>query len=244
MIYLFTDYGHQGPYLGLLEAALRREAPDLPVIHLMADAPAMDPEKSSYLLAALETELAPGATILAVVDPGVGGPRAPIMVEAGGRCFVGPDNGLLDGVAANHPSARWYEILWRPERLSPTFHGRDLFAPVAARLAKGRDPGPRLPLERGGRVNRPKDCPEILYVDGFGNAITGLTDRAEFRGRRLRVLGTSLKEATTFSEVPPGTLFWYRNSIGLVEIAAHGTPVAAQLAGVGVGTPVSFEDPF
>ncbi|MHA1114521.1 MAG: SAM-dependent chlorinase/fluorinase, partial [Alphaproteobacteria bacterium] len=135
MIALFTDFGAAGPYTGQVKAVLAQDAPGVPVIDLIADAPACDPRAGAYLLAALAPEFPPGTVFLCVVDPGVGGPRAPLIVEADGRRFVGPDNGLFEIVTARHR-----RIDWRPARLSTSFHGRDLFAPVAARLARAEFP--------------------------------------------------------------------------------------------------------
>ncbi|MFQ5468633.1 MAG: S-adenosyl-l-methionine hydroxide adenosyltransferase family protein, partial [Kiloniellaceae bacterium] len=135
MIVLFTDFGPTGPYMGQVTGALMRDAPGVEIVQLMCDAPAFDPRASAYLLAAYGPDFPEGSVFLAVVDPGVGGPRAPLALQAGGRWYVGPDNGLLAMVARRAgPAARAWEITWRPARLSATFHGRDLFAPVAARL--------------------------------------------------------------------------------------------------------------
>ena len=94
MIVLFTDFGLEGPYTGQVRAVLYRTAPQVPVVDLFADAPAGKPKPAAYLLAAYGVWFPPGTVLLAVVDPGVGGPRAPVIVEAEGRWYVGPDNGL------------------------------------------------------------------------------------------------------------------------------------------------------
>jgi len=137
MIVLFTDFGLDGPYVGQMKAVLHRDAPGVPVIDLFADAPAFDAKRSAYLLAAYAEEFPAPTVFLAVVDPGVGGARRPLMVEADGRRYVGPDNGLFEIVWRRARRRRGGAITWRPERLSASFHGRDLFAPVAARLAVG-----------------------------------------------------------------------------------------------------------
>jgi len=139
MIVLCTDFGPTGPYLGQVKAVLARAAPAVPVIDLFADLPAFAPRLSAYLLAAYADWFEAGDVILAVVDPGVGGPRGALVVEADGRWFVGPDNGLLELVLRRAERARCFAITWRPPALSATFHGRDLFAPVAARLADGTE---------------------------------------------------------------------------------------------------------
>ncbi|MDH3597421.1 MAG: SAM-dependent chlorinase/fluorinase, partial [Rhodospirillales bacterium] len=140
MIVLFTDFGLDGPYVGQMKAVLHAEAPGVPLIDLMADAPAFDARAAAYLLAAYAPAFPAGCVFLAVVDPGVGGPRLPLAVEADARWFVGPDNGLLAPTARRAEAARTWQVTWRPDRLSASFHGRDLFAPVAARLALGEEP--------------------------------------------------------------------------------------------------------
>jgi S-adenosylmethionine hydrolase len=94
MIVLFTDFGLEGPYTGQMKAVLHRLAPGIPVIDLFADAPCFDARRSAYLLAAYAEALPSGSVILGVVDPGVGGKRLAIALEADGHWFVGPDNGL------------------------------------------------------------------------------------------------------------------------------------------------------
>ncbi len=145
MIVLFTDFGVAGPYVGQMKAVLYREAPGVPVVDLFADAPAARPKPSAYLLAAYAAWFPPGSVLLAVVDPGVGGSRAAVVVEADGRRYVGPDNGLFELVVRRAKTVRFRRISWRPRGLSASFHGRDLFAPgggaigarrVAVRLAR------------------------------------------------------------------------------------------------------------
>src|SRR5260370_15228133 len=96
MIVLFTDFGLQGPYTGQMKAVLHQMAPGIPAIDLFADAPAGNPKAAAYLLAAYAQWFAAGTTFLCVVDPGVGGPRPPVMLEADGRWYVGPGNGLFE----------------------------------------------------------------------------------------------------------------------------------------------------
>ena len=146
MIVLFTDFGAAGPYVGQMRAVLAREASDVPVIELFADAPMCNPRASAYLLAAYCHEFAAGSVFIAVVDPGVGSARAAVALKADSNWYVAPDNGLLAMVARRATVARWWHITWRPEILSASFHGRDLFAPVAARLAMGEGP-PGEPLD-------------------------------------------------------------------------------------------------
>lgn len=239
LIALFTDFGPAGPYTGQVRLVLERESPGVGVVDLLCDAPAFDPRASAYLLAALLPELPEGGVCLAVVDPGVGGERAPIAAECDGRWLVGPDNGLFAIAARRARMVTVHDITWRPRRLSSTFHGRDLFAPVAAAVARGeRLFGVARP--NGGRsVERdwPDELDEVVYIDRFGNAATGRRASSLPGGTSLRVAGTELRRARTYAEVAAGQAFWYENSNGLVEIGVSGGRAAEALE-LGVGTPV------
>ena len=141
--------------------------------------------------------------ILAVVDPGVGGARAALAIEADGRWYVGPDNGLFEIVLRRAHAARCWRIEWRPAALSATFHGRDLFAPVAAQLALGQAP-PGAPAAPTRYPDWPDDLAEIVYVDRYGNAMTGLRAALLPAGAELEAAGVRIARARTFGDVPPG----------------------------------------
>lgn len=239
MIGLFTDFGVEGPYTGQMRAVLHREAPAVPVVELMSDAPAFDIRAAAYLLAALSREFRPGEVLLCVVDPGVGGEREGVAVRADGLWLVGPDNGLFEPLLRRAQNIEGFRIAWRPERLSHSFHGRDLFAPVAARLARGDDPARAglIPHPPTRRKDWPDDLPAVVYVDHYGNVMTGLRASGVPREAALGVAGRKVRYARTFCAVSPGELFWYENANGLVEIAANMASAAAAL-GVGVGAPV------
>lgn len=243
MIHIFTDYGLKGPYAGQMRGVLARGAPGVPVIDLMHDAPARDPYRSAYLLAALAAEMGPDSVCIAVVDPGVGGERPPVIVSADGKRFVGPGNGLFEIVQRRAARARGWTIDWRPEKLSASFHGRDLFAPVAAMLARDEWPACNAMtddwLDDPGRpgASWPDDLAEAIYIDGFGNVMTGL--RAVGLGERttIEVAGKLFSRARTFGDVAESQGFWYENALGLVEIAVNGGSAARQY-GIEAGAPV------
>jgi len=222
MLVLFDDFGWEGPYAGQVKAVLHGLAPQVPVIDLMHDAPVYEPRGAGYLLAALTPEFPPDAVFLAVVDPGVGSARLPLVVRAGGHWFVGPDNGLFDAVAKHARSFQCWQINWQPERLSRSFHGRDLFAPVAARLALGETPETIgcEPLQRN-LADVPQDWPRVIYADHFGNLITGIRASRMRHKKTIAVAGYVISRAGTFSDVKKGEAFWYENSNGLVEIAVN-----------------------
>ncbi|TVR95576.1 MAG: hypothetical protein EA406_13740 [Rhodospirillales bacterium] len=244
MIVLFTDFGLTGPYTGQVKAVLRREAPHIDVIDLFADAPALDPRRAAYLLPAYAAEFPPGTIFLCVVDPGVGGERRPCIVAADGRWYVGPANGLFELVIRRSVAApRWWHITWRPERLSSTFHGRDLFAPVAARLAHDQTPlGREHPIDEIRCPDWPDDLAEIVYIDVYGNAMTGLRASGLPAAGWLGAGGHTLPRADTFSAVPKDSGFWYENANGLAEIAVNGGHAATRL-GLGIGSPVTIMAP-
>lgn len=244
MILLFTDYGTTGPYTGQVKAVLTRAAPNTPVVELMADAPSRDPRRAAYLLAALARDLPAGAIVLAVVDPGVGTPRGGVILQADGRWFVAPDNGLLGLAARQADDAKAWRVLLDDSKASATFHGRDIFAPMAAELAR-KAPSQDLQIVEPLSLCPglwPDDLAEVLYIDGFGNAITGIRVGSMPDVARLHVAGQELTWARTFAEAEAGVPFWFRNAFGLAEIAVS-MGNAADALGLRVGTAVAFTVP-
>jgi S-adenosylmethionine hydrolase len=240
MIFLFTDFGAADIYVGQVKAVLAQHAPGQAVIDLLHDAPAYNARASAHLLAALAARLSTGSVTLAVVDPGVGGPRGPVAVHVDGRWYVGPDNGLISVAAARASKCEAYSIGWRPNELSASFHGRDLFAPVAAMLARGDRKKAKLRKAPLAVSFGPEDLAEVIYVDHFGNIVTGLRAAGVPSDRGFTAGGRRVRHARVFSEVRPGELFWYENSLGLVEVAAHSAGAAATL-GLRVGQPVGAD---
>jgi S-adenosylmethionine hydrolase len=242
MIVLFTDFGVSGPYVGQVKAVLARQAPATPVVDLMHDAPAWDAKRASYLLAATIAAFPNDAVFLCVVDPGVGGDRAAIVVEADGRHFVGPDNGLFEMVSRRADRGAAREISWRPAALSSSFHGRDLFAPVAAMIARGETvPGTTIALDAVRRPDWPDDLDEVVYIDAFGNVMTGRRANTVPETMVVHAANRPIPRAATFSDVPSDAAFWYENSSGLVEIAVN-RGRAADLLGLRIGDPIDMSD--
>jgi len=238
MIVLMTDFGLEGPYVGQLEAVLYARAPGVPVINLFSDLPPFRARAAAYLIAPYVREFPAGTVFLGVVDPGVGTERRALVVKAGGQWLVGPDNGLFDVICKRAEDVSRWEIGYRPRRLSASFHGRDIFAPVAARLACGGGI-PGRPLWGEGRpwAGVADELFEIVYLDRYGNAITGIRARSLSPASVLVVAGRAVRFARTFGLAEAGTPFWYENSSGLVEIALR-EESAARALGVQPGDPV------
>ena len=223
---LFTDFGLEGPYTGQVQAVLHQAAPEVPVISLFADLPPGQVKPAAYLLAAYATWFPPGTVLLCVVDPGVGSDR--------------PDNGLFEIVLRRAARAEVWQITWRPAAMSASFHGRDLFAPIAVRLATGEAPAAIAAQAHTLRYSEwPDDLAEIVYVDRYGNAMTGLRGQVVATSTRLSIGGKVLAHADTFSAVPRGTAFWYVNSNGLVEIAVNQGRADREL-GLAIGATVTL----
>ena len=241
MIVLFTDFGAADPYVGQVKAQLAVHAPGVTVIDLLHEVPAYNPHAGAHLLAALAAAFPSGTVFLAVVDPGVGTSRGAVVVEAEGRWYAGPDNGLLSVVAARAESFRVWRIDWRAERLSATFHGRDLFAPIAAAIAVGAAPIDKLvEVAALDVVFDAGDLARVIYIDHYGNAWTGL--RGIDAAARLVAKGVELARADTYGSVERDQPFWYVNSVGLVEMAVNRGSAAAAL-GLAVGERVGVLRP-
>lgn len=229
MFALFTDFGWRGPYVGQLKAVLWQRAPGVPVADLLHDAPSMDPRAAAYLLEPFSRDFPEGSVTVAVVDPGVGTERAGCVVHADDRWYVGPANGLFEFVVRRANDWAAWRLPAAPAAAAPTFHGRDVFAPAAVALMQGDRSVLSARLEERVGEDWPDDVPRVLYVDDYGNAMTGIrgsmvSDEAIIEAGELRFRG-----ARTFADSPVGQPFWYRNSSGLVEIAVNGGSAADAL---------------
>jgi S-adenosylmethionine hydrolase len=239
VIVLFTDFGLRDPYVGQLKARLAEHAPAQQVVDLLHEVPDFNPHAGAHLLAACATGFPPGSVFLAVVDPGVGTARDAIVVLAGGHWFVGPDNGLLSVAAARHADTRRWRISWRPEVLSTTFHGRDLFALIAADIARGEFPSDKLtPIDTLQVEFDAGDLARVIYIDHFGNAWTGV--RGVQKDARVSAAGELFKHGDSFGFVDKGSGFWFINSVGLLELAVN-RGSAAVAYGLKVGDPVQVQ---
>jgi len=251
-----SDFGTEDWFVGVVHGVLATLAPEAIVVDLNHAIPPGDVTRGAFILEAAAGDFPPGTVHLAVVDPGVGTARRALAVASRGQYFVGPDNGLLEW-ALVAPGAEAHELTeerWFRRPVSRTFHGRDVFAPVAAHLARGaalREFGPRVtdPVRlRQPHPRRDGDAIEgsIVFIDRFGNALTDVSDeglRESFAGAPDRRLVVTLPGrvihglARSYGDAPVGTLLAIIGSSGRLEIAQVGGDAADRL-GLGLGDPV------
>lgn len=239
MIQIFSDFGAQDIYVGQVKSAIMLHSQNCSVLDLFHEAPQFCPLPAAHLLAALSDRFDVGSVCLAVVDPGVGSAREGLVMLADDVWYVGPDNGLLSVVAARSRMVELWRIRWVPENCSNSFHGRDIFGPIAAWIDKGEFPHGKL-IDTASMDIRfgDRDLNELIYIDHYGNAMTGMRGEQVAGAHVLNVDGHIITKARVFSEVTQGELFWYVNSIGLVEIAANMSS-AAQLLNLQIGMSVT-----
>lgn len=251
LVTLLTDFGLRDPWVaevkGALHAAWARHPAGRPapaIVDLGHDLPPGDIAAAAWFLRRAADAFPPGTVHLAVVDPGVGSARPAVACAAGGQFYVGPGNGLL-AFLRTEPDlliVRLEECCGRGHprtgQVSATFHGRDLFAPAAARLALGEPPALLGPLAEPGALGALPPAgpgPRLVWVDRFGNGISDLAadgdDAARLAaGARLLVGGTAVPGPfACYADAPPGRPFWYWGSGGTLEIAVPGGSAAAAL---------------
>lgn len=257
VITLTTDFGTRDAFVGIMKGVILRAAPSARIVDLTHSVPAQNVTAGAHALASAIRFFPPGSIHVAVVDPGVGTRRRALAVEIDDAWLVGPDNGVLSLAAPARNVRRILDVSRSPVRLRPvsrTFHGRDVFAPVAAALAAGIDPTklgrPTRTMERlrtrSARRHGDALVGEVLFADGFGNLATSLTradlEHAAFRGRRLSITiaGHVVPFRTSYAGVAVGRPVALLNSSDLVEIAVnHGS--AARVLGAEPGARVTIE---
>jgi len=239
-ILMFTDFGDADLYVGQIETVLDRYAPGARVISLLNEAPCFNVTAASHLLAAMARTVPRGHVFLAIVDPGVGAARDGIVARIDGRSYVGPDNGLLSVIWARGTMKSAWRITAWPDNAAVSFHGRDVFAPMAAAVVTGEFPNENVKSIPAPQTLLPADdLSEIIYLDHYGNAFTGLRGEGLSTERSLRIRRMDFRHARVFAEAEPGRGFWYVNSLGLVEVAMPGNS-AAKMLGLRVGQPVEW----
>ena len=248
---LLSDFGTRDGYVGALKGSLLQRAPGARLIDLSHDIAPGAIASGAFVLAQAAPHFPSGTVHLAVVDPGVGSLRRAIACEIGGHHYVAPDNGLLTLVLDLGGTVRAHLIsrseLWNSE-VSPVFHGRDIFAPVAGHLAGGgrlAEVGPSIDPLTLVRLPEPEvrslDAAlvgEVVHVDRFGNLITNLRRQADERADMLvEAAGRTLQLRRAYVDVPQGELLALVGSSGRVEIACNGAS-AAKVLGAEVGAVV------
>jgi S-adenosylmethionine hydrolase len=256
LITLTTDFGLQDAFVGVMKGVIAGINAQAHVIDLTHDIPAQNILAGALTLRHSVAYFPTGTIHVAVVDPGVGSARLPLLIECGGSYFIGPDNGVLSlAIGGREPSA--IRSLANPayhlQPASATFHGRDIFAPAAAHLSRGVPPsefGEKLPTFR--RLTLPlaahgprEIIGEIIYIDHFGNLFTNIEER-DLKGladtRHDIIIGAGVRVsriAPNYASADPGDLIAVINSWGLLEIAAPGGS-AQQRAGANIGEQVKI----
>lgn len=256
LVAVLTDYGLEDHYVGHLKAVIKRTCPESEVIDVTHNVPKYNVALGAHVLNISKKYFPKGTVFLAVVDPGVGSARRNVVIKTRSYTYVGPDNGLLTP-ATSGELLEAYEIDVRrvcPGRASPTFHGRDIYAPAAALIACGvgpealGDPVPaeslaqppfRLgwaePTSQGLRV-------KVVHIDSFGNVVTSVTKELFEEALKVRVgdevLLTSdmsrwhrARYVETFSQVRAGDLAIYEGSYELIEIAKYMGSAVSEVGG-------------
>lgn len=253
VISLLTDFGTADAYAGVMHGVIAGIAPWVRVVDLTHEVAPQDVTGAAFLLDTAAPYFPPGTIHVCVVDPGVGSSRRILCVTTARATFLAPDNGLLtrvldrEGAGAVVRSVE-NRALFLPE-VSRTFHGRDVFAPVAARLATGLDPaevGPvvhdpvRLPLPPDRRLAAGRVVGEVVHVDRFGNLVTNLLTAGLGRSvAAARVGGTDVPGpvSDTYAERPEGAVLLITGSTGHLEVSVRGGSARERL-GVGRGAAV------
>jgi S-adenosylmethionine hydrolase len=255
LITLLTDFGQESFFPAAMKGVILGRCPTARIVDITHAVPEHDIVAGSYALFAVHDYFPIGTIHVAVVDPGVGTARRVLAVEMDGRLFLVPDNGLMSFILKSSAPDRIFAVenrdLMAPH-ISPTFHGRDVFAPVAAHLACG------MPIEKVGPqveslvrldISSPRRTDdgiggEIIEVDRFGNLVTNIPEEMlppegdERAGVALRISGTTIEGVhRTYADVPLGQLVTYIGSAGLVEIGRNRAS-ARDVLGAGVGHPV------
>lgn len=253
IIALITDYGYRDPYVGVVKGVIKSINPDAEIVDLTHGIERHNVLEAAVMLAVSAEYFPPGTIFVVVVDPGVGGLRKAIVVETTHYVLVGPDNGCLTLLAEKDGVKRVIDISGTKYRLpvvSHTYHGRDIFAPVAAWISRG------VPLEELGEeisyedlvklsierpnvdINSKAMRGRVLYIDVFGNVMTNITsgDVSKLNlklGVKLLIRVDSKSAVctyeTTFSKVPVGDFVCYVNSWGYLEVAVNMGSAAGEL---------------
>jgi len=254
LITLTTDFGLVDPWVGIMKGVIATRAPGVQVVDVSHGIPPQDVLAGALVLRHAVPWFPRGTIHVAVVDPGVGGPRRALCVETESALLVGPDNGLLSLAAPPGSVRRIVELTNERFHVAPrsgTFHGRDVFAPVAAALAMGTDAGAlgaarddleRLTVPAPVRHGTTLEA-QVIYVDHFGNLVTNVAGDSVASDRvSISIAGTRIRGiATSYTAAARGALVAVVNSWNLIEIAVRDGSARDHL-GVAAGAPITLED--
>lgn len=250
VIALVTDFGLADNFAGVMKGVIARHCPEANVIDLTHGIPPHSVMHAALVLLGSYRHFPEGTIFVIVVDPAVGSGRKIIAVKTAEYTFLAPDNGVLSPVARECGGARFYEITYRPPELSETFHGRDIFAPVAGMLAAGRpieDLAREIPamaefeLPKPKRAGANKVSGSIVYVDTFGNCMSNIPrfvvrGKAKVRTGKTKIDGIS----KSYAEKEAGRALAIFNSFDMLEIAVNRGSAAERL-GMKIGAEVVVE---
>jgi len=257
VITITTDFGHKGPFAGVMKGVILTRFPDASIVDLAHDIPAHWPPEAGFWLSRSYRYFPPGTVHIAIVDPGVGTDREIILAESSGHWFLAPDNGLLAPVL-DEPDAVAYRVhlqaLTRLHLPAPslTFQGRDVFAPLAAELAAGRLRPPDIGTPFADWAPGWLDDPEsgrgrvsgvVVTIDTFGNLISNIDAGliSAMHHPVVSLAGHRIEMKPTYGRAQPGSYLALINSFGVLEIArAEGS--ASEGLGVDRGAPVVVID--
>ena len=231
-ITLTTDFGHSDPFVGIMKGVILSICPQAQIIDLTHNIPPQNIQQASYILGTSYRFFPKGTSHVCVVDPSVGSSRKPILIETTNYFFIGPDNGIFTTIIESENIKQVIELtnerFFLPE-LSQTFHGRDIFAPVAAHLVNGKNPssfGRLLNLEKLVKLqkldlikNKGNYIGQVLYIDHFGNLITNIPNNLiskNIKGKFKNFLITYL--VTNYEEAKDNQLTAIKGSSGYLEL--------------------------
>jgi hypothetical protein len=233
IITLTTDFGSKDHYAGAMKGVILSINPDVTITDITHEIPPHDVFKGAFTLRNFYRYFPRQTIHVAIVDPGVGGRRKAIALEADGHIFVGPDNGVFTFIYRESKPYRVHEIKSPKHTLSDisrTFHGRDIFAPVAAHLSLGvsvEDLGKELrkPIElpiKEPALRRDEIIGEVIHIDSFGNLVTNIPAELLKSGSRIHIGERIIRGiSTSYSDVPKGKLLAIVGSSGFLEISVH-----------------------
>ena len=258
VITITTDFGHKGPFAAVMKGVILGRFPEARIIDLAHDIPAQWPPEAGFWVSRSYQYFPRGTVHLAIVDPGVGTEHNILIVDYDQHLFLAPDNGLLARMLDDADGAAVFKLDMNAlDRLgigtpSATFHGRDIFAPIAAELAAGRTTPDSIGNATDEWTPAWLDKPDvtvgkvhgvIVTVDSFGNLISNIDAQLldDFKEPVAHIAGHDIQMQTTYGRVKPGDFLALINSFGVLEIArAEGD--AADGLGTGRGAPVTVID--